>query len=258
MRMLATMVAIACLLFIAGPRVSAQTGKRDKQLAKCETADYECMRVKRRQSWQSLFPDERERDIVMRINHTNQSLYAGKLIKVPHHLETASLLDFAPLPHHIDDNGEKTIIFDPKVYAWGAYDDNGDLIRWGPASGGSDWCRDIERACHTKPGSFRIYSMGSSNCISSKFPVPDGGAPMPYCMFFHGGQALHGSPGEVVNGNVSHGCVRLFVQDAEWLRYDFVDPPSSLNNNQGTKVIVLPYHHRDEDDDNDDTNNNDE
>ena len=55
---------------------------------------------------------------------------------------------------------------------------------------------------------------------------------MPYCMFFNGGQALHGSPGGVMLGNESHGCVRMFVSDAEWLRYEFVDWP---------EVIVLPY-----------------
>ena len=55
---------------------------------------------------------------------------------------------------------------------------------------------------------------------------------MPYCMYFHGGQALHGSY-EVVNGNISHGCVRLHVNDARWLRFNFAEP--------GTKVIIKPY-----------------
>jgi lipoprotein-anchoring transpeptidase ErfK/SrfK len=45
---------------------------------------------------------------------------------------------------------------------------------------------------------------------------------------------LHGVPdGEVVEGNISHGCVRMHVVDAEWLRYSFV--------NYGTKVVVKPY-----------------
>jgi len=33
-------------------------------------------------------------------------------------------------------------------------------------------------------------------------------------MFFHGGFALHGSP-SVPGYNASHGCVRLFDDDAE-------------------------------------------
>lgn len=238
------LAAFVCLVFgtqvaIAGNTTKAK--KKDKTLEACHTDEFECIRVKRNESWQKLFPEEHERDIVMRVNHTNQGLYAGKIIKVPRNLSTADLLDFSPLPKTLSDIEEKTVVFDPTVYAWGAYDSDGTLVRWGPASGGSSWCRDIGRPCRTKSGTFRVYSLGSSNCVSSKFPVPNGGAPMPYCMFFNGGQALHGSPGEVMNGNVSHGCVRLFVQDAEWLRYEFVEPPSDGNQYQGTKVIVRPY-----------------
>lgn len=202
---------------------------------------YSCLRVKRGQSWYSLFPDETERGIVMRVNHRNGQLYPGIVIKIPEDLETADLLDYSPLPRLIDPPGEKLIIVDPNKYAWGAYEEDGSLIKWGPASAGSDWCGDLGRRCHTKAGYFRIYSLGDSDCKSRKFPIPRGGAPMPYCMYFNGGQALHGSPGEVEPGNVSHGCVRLFVDDAEWLRYEFVDPPMSENHYRGTRVIVVSY-----------------
>jgi len=146
------------------------------------------------------------------------------------------------LPDHIDPPGEKVVIVDPNVHAWGAYAPDGSLVRSGLATAGSDWCRDLHRRCHTRPGTFRIYSLGSRGCISHKFPLPRGGAPMPYCMYFHGGQALHGSPdGEVVYGNISHGCVRMHVEDAEWLRFNFVEGPNSSNNYRGTKVIIRPY-----------------
>jgi lipoprotein-anchoring transpeptidase ErfK/SrfK len=127
---------------------------------------------------------------------------------------------------------EKVVVIDPRVHVWGAYDANGNLLRAGLATAGGSWCPDIGRSCHTKPGSFRVASLGSPGCKSTKFPVPRGGAPMPYCMFFNGGQGMHGSY-EVVEGNISHGCVRMHVPDAEWLRYNFV--------NIGTKVIVRPY-----------------
>jgi len=208
----------------------------------CNEPGYTCVKVKRGQTWQSLFPDEHERGIVMRINRTNAGLYAGKTIKVPNNLSFTDLLDHSPFPLELEESpGERVVMVDLKQNAWGAYDGDGTLVNWGPATGGADWCSDIGRSCRTKAGQFRIYSLGSSNCVSSKFPIPRGGAPMPYCMFFYGGQALHGSPGGVVRGNESHGCVRLFVQDAEWLRYDFVEPPSSTNNYRGTKLIVLPY-----------------
>lgn len=135
------------------------------------------------------------------------------------------------LPSHLS-TGEKTVLIDPNVHAWGAYDASGNLVRAGLTTAGSSWCADINRSCKTSAGSFRIYSLGEPECKSKIYPVGKGGAPMPYCMFFKGGQALHGSY-EVVEANVSHGCVRLHVSDAEWLRYSFV--------NEGTKVVVRPY-----------------
>lgn len=144
------------------------------------------------------------------------------------------------LPEQIQPLGEKLIIVDPNVHEWGAYSSDGELVRSGIATSGSNWCRDLHRRCHTKSGSFRIYSLGSSGCISHRFPLPRGGAPMPYCMYFNGGQALHGSY-EVVDGNISHGCVRLHVDDARWLRFDFVEGPNASNNYRGTRVVVRPY-----------------
>src|SRR3990167_4316784 len=170
---------------------------------------------------------------------TNARLYPGMVIRIPDNLESSDLLDHAPFPLTIEPPEEKVIVVDLKKHAFGAYEADGQLIRWGPVTGGKDWCSDIDRSCRTKAGVFRIYSLGSSNCVSSKFPIPDGGAPMPYCMFFNGGQALHGSPGGVIRGNESHGCVRLFVDDAEWLRYDFVDPPRGFNQYRGTKIVVF-------------------
>jgi hypothetical protein len=146
----------------------------------------------------------------------------------------------APIPEHISSHGEKVVVVDPRAHAWGAYNANGELVRWGMATAGSKWCRDLHRACRTKVGTFRIYSLGSSGCVSSKFPLPNGGAPMPYCMFFNGGQALHGS-NQVVYGNASHGCVRLHVSDAKWLRFHFVEGPNSSNGYRGTKVIIRSY-----------------
>lgn len=136
------------------------------------------------------------------------------------------------LAGQISPPGEKVIIVDPNVHAWGAYNAEGQLLRSGLATAGGKWCRDIKRPCRTSAGTFRIKSLGSSSCRSTKYPLGKGGAPMPYCMFFNGHQGLHGSY-EVVAGNVSHGCVRMHVEDAEWVRFNFATI--------GTKVIVRPY-----------------
>jgi hypothetical protein len=136
------------------------------------------------------------------------------------------------MPQHIQALGEKVIIVDPNTHSWGAYNAHGELVRSGLATSGSHWCPDLGRSCRTAAGSFRIVSLGSRDCFSRKFPLGRGGAPMPYCMFFNRSQALHGSY-EVAPANVSHGCVRLHVSDAEWLRYNFATI--------GTKVIIRAY-----------------
>lgn len=138
----------------------------------------------------------------------------------------------ARMPSNISSHGEKVIVVNPNVHAWGAYDSSGNLVRGGLATAGNDWCPDIHRRCHTRSGHFRIQSLGSASCKSTIYPLPHGGAPMPYCMFFNGNQGLHGSY-QVVDGNVSHGCVRLHVDDAEWIRFHFA--------NIGTRVVVEPY-----------------
>jgi len=141
--------------------------------------------------------------------------------------------DYYPaMPAQIAAGAEKVIVVNPRIHAWGAYSSKGQLIRSGMATAGGRWCSDIGRSCKTAAGTFRIKSLGSGDCFSKIYPVGEGGAPMPYCMFFNGGQGLHGS-GQVVPTNISHGCVRLHESDARWIRYHFATV--------GTKVIIKPY-----------------
>lgn len=147
---------------------------------------------------------------------------------------------YASLPSSISPEGQKKIIVDPNVHMWGAYDEDGKLVKSGLATAGNEYCPDIGRPCRTKTGTFRIFSLGESDCRSHTFPVGRGGAPMPYCMYFHNGMALHGSH-EVVPGNISHGCVRLHVKDARWLRYNFAEEPSARNEDLGTLVVIKRY-----------------
>lgn len=146
----------------------------------------------------------------------------------------------AAFPKYVSPIGEKQIIVDPRMHKWAAYDEDGKLLRTGTATTGANYCRDIRKPCRTRVGTFRIDSLGAASCKSRKFPLPRGGAPMPYCMFFNGGQALHGSY-EVVAANRSHGCVRLRVKDAKWLRFNFAEEPSRANERMGTLVVIRPY-----------------
>lgn len=185
--------------------------------------EFYCYTVKRHDSWASLYKDPVQKDLVMRINRMNTAIYPGMKIAVPKNLNEPDI-DFSPFPKQINPPGEKVIFvsLDPNVLAFGAYDASGNLLYWGPVSGGQGYCPDVHRNCHTKIGTFAIYQKEGGGCYSTKFPVGRGGAPMPYCMFFHGGFALHGSY-EVPGYNASHGCVRMFVNDAKWLNQDFTD-----------------------------------
>lgn len=152
--------------------------------------------------------------------------------KKKHSYSRESSSYFSRLPHYMDGYHEKVIVVNPRKHVWGAYSADGQLLRAGLATAGSSWCPDIHRACRTRSGTFRIYTLGSRSCYSKRYPVGRGGAPMPYCMFFNGNQGLHGSH-EIAEANLSHGCVRISVSDAEWVRFNFATI--------GTKVIVTSY-----------------
>lgn len=194
----------------------------------CSYPGFTCVKVKRGDTWERLFPDAREREIVMRLNRTNIPLNYRSWVVVPDNLSSVNNLELSPFPMQRDTHGKKLIYVNLTKQAFGAYDANGKLVHWGPVSGGRGYCADVG-TCNTATGTFKIYRKQGEECVSSKFPIEtDGGAPMPYCMHFHNGFALHGStlPGY----HASHGCVRLFPEDARWLNQEFAPI--------GTTVVV--------------------
>jgi len=127
--------------------------------------------------------------------------------------------------------GKVVFIFDPTQPAWALYSRYGYLVRTGPASGGRNYCPDVGRPCRTVVGTFTAYRESGPECVSSKYPIGKGGAPMPNCIFFHKGYAIHGSS-DVPNYNASHGCIRVPPEDAKWI---------DTHVNPGATIIVLPY-----------------
>ena len=126
-----------------------------------------------------------------------------------------------------------------KKLAWAAYDQDGELLWWGPISSGLEKCPNVRGGCSTPSGSFRIVRKQEIDCISTVFPRrangDDGGALMPYCMHFFRGYALHGSY-DVPGYNASHGCIRMFIEDARWLNEEFIDLPGG--GMKGTRVVI--------------------
>ena len=144
-------------------------------------------------------------------------------------------------PMKIASTNERVFMFDPKINAWAAYDENGQRLITGSASGGKDFCEDVGVPCRTVTGTFRVYNKRGVNCRSGEYPVETfGGAKMPYCMYFNRGYTIHAAF-EVPPYNSSHGCIRVLPSAAKWLNEEFMTI--------GTKVIVLSY--ADEDGDGD-------
>ncbi len=166
----------------------------------------------------------------MHLNRTNVALKYRHWLIVPTDIKHVKWRDLSPFPYHIKPPGHKLLYVNLKKFGFAAYNSQGDLVRWGPATGGKAWCADLGRSCHTAAGDYKIYRMQGADCKSSEYPLSThGGAPMPYCMHYYRGFAIHAS---TLSGfdNRSRGCIRLFYNDAKWLAQHFVKI--------GTKVIV--------------------
>ena len=205
----------------------------------CNYPQYKCIKISGGESWEKLFPDPVQRDLVQRLNRTYNPLWSGKVIVVPQNLNALNLFDLSPFELKIAPSSDKQIIVDQEKLAWAAYDEQGQLVKWGPISSGQDKCSDSSNSCRTLTGIFRVFSKENEHCISNAFPAGKGGAKMPYCMFFHKGYALHGSE-DIPGYRASHGCVRMFTQDAKWLNHNFVQSSNEQNNFAGTIIIVRP------------------
>lgn len=222
-------------LYLLIPSVFAETRFGETL---CQQAEYTCLQVQANDSWDSLFPNQETQDLMRRINRMNISLKQGMVLAVPKQLDRLSIYDISPFPRYIESTGEKGIYISQKNQAWGAYDEQGELVWWGPISSGIGECA-APGGCTTPAGLFRIIRKQDAECISTAFPRREegesGGAEMPYCMHFFRGYALHGSE-ELPGYRASHGCVRLFTEDARWLNEEFVELPGG--GMKGTSVII--------------------
>lgn len=202
-----------------------------------DNPEYSCITVKDGETWDSLWSDPDARDLVKRVNRTNNKLKTNMVLAVPDDVENKTIWDLAPFQRHVDTAGRKLIIVDQTKLAWGSYDSSGELQWWGPISSGKDQCSDSQKKCRTVTGKYYVFDKKETECESNVFPIGRGGAKMPYCMYFYRGFALHGSD-NVPGYRDSHGCVRLFTEDAKWLNEKFVELPNKDNNYQGTEVII--------------------
>lgn len=226
------------LSFILSGLIHAHPNDFAKQL--CQHPLYHCLKVKKSNSWSQLFPNIKDRELIKKINRTNEFLSSGMILALPIDLPHTKLLDASPFPLHLLHNHEKVILISHQLLAWAAFDKTGKQINWGPISAGSPHCQE-EANCTTPKGTFYIQRKQDEACYSKSFPQmisgEKGGAHMPYCMYFYKGYALHGSE-NLPGYHASHGCIRLFNEDAKWLNTRFVDVANTQKKQTGTKVII--------------------
>jgi L,D-transpeptidase ErfK/SrfK len=280
-RGLASAAVLAVAVVWAGSAMAGGSGRYGEKY--CGEPGYHCVTVGKGQTWESLWPDDREREIVMKLNRMNIRLHPGMDLGVPDDMTGKTFMDYSPYPlkrpleetrpgarddeaierakldptladqgdqegepgearvgltwdeSEAPSSSEKAIIFDPQLLAWGAYGDDGYLVRWGPAVGGRGYCPDIGRSCRTRTGVTVIRVKKGPYARSNKYPVGCSGsgcAPVPFFMEFFPGYGFHASK-EVPGYHASHGCVRMFYDDAKWLNEEFVEV--------GMRAIIRSY-----------------
>lgn len=180
-----------------------------KEICNSDNNKFRCTSIYKKDTWKSLFKDKTLRKLVMNLNRTNMPLKHRKWLIIPKDLNL-NIEEYSPFPKYIKKTNRKTIIISISKQAYGAYDRQGTLIRWGSANTGAENGED-----NTPLGEFKVYRKKGANCKSSKYPLPKGGSPMPYCMFFHKGYAIHEY--QMPGFPVSLGCVRVDKEDAKWL-----------------------------------------
>lgn len=155
--------------------------------------------------YRHLFGD-RDR-VVARFNRLDpRFVHAGRRLRVP---DLPAGADYVPLPARRPDLETERlailIVLDRQFL--GAYA-NGVLVASYPVSSGRD-------GHETPTGRFRVTRKDEDH-VSSVYPEPDGGWPMPWALRFYRSEYwIHG--GELVGHPASHGCVRMFPEDAESL-----------------------------------------
>ena len=180
----------------------------------CSSPDYYCVKVHRGDTWAKLFPNPDHGELVRRLNRTNKNANSRPWILVPKDLDK-NYLEYSPLPQKIEPSDRRRVIADISEHAFGAYEPDGTLKWWGPIS-------TATKGHYTQKGKFRIYNKKGADCYSPQYR-----ARMPYCMHYYKGFAMHAFQ-SVPAYNASHGCIRMFYNDAKWLNRGFVNVGSEL------------------------------
>jgi lipoprotein-anchoring transpeptidase ErfK/SrfK len=160
--------------------------------------------VQKGDTWEKVAPSKEAQLLVMRVNKID-GLWTGKKILVPVDERAYS---YVPVPaKYATQKGRRIFVAFLAEQYFGAYDENGNLFKWGPISSG-------RKGMKTPIGVYKAQDR-KVNYVNRD------GAKMPYAVRFHKGYFFHQY--KLPGRPASHGCVRLLMDDAREM-YSFVRP----------------------------------
>jgi hypothetical protein len=151
---------------------------------------------------------------VEKINGLDRKYFAGKTLFIPKDIETVK--NYSPLPtfdSSLAKHDSVVVVFLGHSLI-GVYE-HGRLVFWSPITRG-------KKITYTQTGECFVRSK-----VRLMYSKKYGNVPMPYSLHLFGNVCIHQGP--MVGRGASHGCIRLFKRDAQWL-YAWA--------RKGTKVII--------------------
>lgn len=225
-----TLLGVLC----APPVLAAQINYNDYVDTRADRAGVKAVRVKVGQTWTSIFGAEAE--VARYYNRQNLQLETGQLVLIPP-IGSTTIMSPHVIPGLPLQTSKKTfVLVSPSHYAWGLFKDR-QLVRWGPAVCGGNFCQDVGRSCRSPTGTFSIKEVAGPDRRSGSYPkleaAEGNGALMPYFMrITEYGVGLHA---RYIRGrHETHGCIGMFYDDAKWLNEEYA-------SKGGGRVIVARY-----------------
>lgn len=143
----------------------------------------------------------------------------------------SSFLQLAPFPIQVESliDIEKIVVFSYRLHAFAVYD-HGTLLRWGPTSMGKK----------STPSPTGLFSVNWKKKLA--ISTVDPSWKLPWNVNIHNTMGIGWHQYALPGYHASHGCLRLLMEDAEWL-YDFAETPKFTTKRKirmfGTPVVVV-------------------
>jgi hypothetical protein len=169
--------------------------------------------------------------LVLKINRLDRKhIRSGELLVIPD--ANAGPMSVSPFPLKLEvvRSIPKFVLVSRGAQAFGAYE-FGELVRWGPTSTGKKSTPTSAGLFHTNWRARETRSSVNASWV------------LPWCFNIDNSSGVSFHQFDLPGYPASHGCVRLFKEDAKWI-YDWAEPwmlsqSGSLVLAYGTPVVVF-------------------